>query len=469
MNSGPVVSESFSRDDRLRKRREFEECYASGVRVSGRHVQVFLLAGGPAERPRLGISVPRRVGQRRRAQSGPPAPARDLPALARASSGRRRRRWSSTRVRRRPRRSFRELSEDYARGACRGARRRSAAAAAGERAGARGRRAARVLQALPLAAPAPRLPLRADLLGLRARGDRAARPRAAAAGSPCSGSAAATRSTAAASTRCREEAKSHGKTPPPRGRRSRSASCSLWEWLVPKPPPPRRLRAPTPARRRAAAPSRPPAPRRRLRRRPDRRRRPRRLRARERRPSDGRDALRTTSSRATFSNRGAVLTSFVLTQVLRRAEAAARARARAAAGASAAARRSTSARTPRRRKRVANALFVVEQDSDRGRALPLRRRVDRRDQGDPRSATGTSSTSRSPSSGPAYGVLVGPGLRNPTEAERASRYVMPASAVAASADGLKLVRPEKADGRGRWPLPPRGLRRHRGQLLPGAS
>ena len=62
MNSSPVVSETFSRDDRLRKRREFEECYASGVRVSGRHVQVFLLAGPSRERPRLGISVPRRVG-----------------------------------------------------------------------------------------------------------------------------------------------------------------------------------------------------------------------------------------------------------------------------------------------------------------------------------------------------------------------------------------------------------------------
>jgi ribonuclease P protein component len=62
VNSGPVVSEGFSRDDRLRKRREFEECYASGVRVSGRHIQVFLLAGAPGGRPRLGISVPRRVG-----------------------------------------------------------------------------------------------------------------------------------------------------------------------------------------------------------------------------------------------------------------------------------------------------------------------------------------------------------------------------------------------------------------------
>ena len=62
MNSSPAVSEGFSRNDRLRKRREFEECYASGVRVSGRHVQVFLLPAAGASRPRLGISVPRRVG-----------------------------------------------------------------------------------------------------------------------------------------------------------------------------------------------------------------------------------------------------------------------------------------------------------------------------------------------------------------------------------------------------------------------
>jgi ribonuclease P protein component len=58
--------ETLSRDDRLRKRREFEECYASGVRVSGRHLQFFLLMAetacpGPA-RPRLGLSVSRRVG-----------------------------------------------------------------------------------------------------------------------------------------------------------------------------------------------------------------------------------------------------------------------------------------------------------------------------------------------------------------------------------------------------------------------
>jgi ribonuclease P protein component len=62
VNPGPAVSETFSRDDRLRKRREFEECYATGVRVSGRHIQVFLLADSTSGRPRLGISVPRRVG-----------------------------------------------------------------------------------------------------------------------------------------------------------------------------------------------------------------------------------------------------------------------------------------------------------------------------------------------------------------------------------------------------------------------
>jgi ribonuclease P protein component len=62
VNSGFVVSETFSRDDRLRKRREFEECYASGVRISGRYIQVFFLAGADRERVRLGLSVSRRVG-----------------------------------------------------------------------------------------------------------------------------------------------------------------------------------------------------------------------------------------------------------------------------------------------------------------------------------------------------------------------------------------------------------------------
>jgi ribonuclease P protein component len=56
------VRETFSRDDRLRKRREFEECYASGIRVSGRHVQLFLLARKDAATSRIGISAGRRTG-----------------------------------------------------------------------------------------------------------------------------------------------------------------------------------------------------------------------------------------------------------------------------------------------------------------------------------------------------------------------------------------------------------------------
>jgi ribonuclease P protein component len=56
------VRETFSRDDRLRKRREFEECYASGVRVSGRYLQLFLLPRGDAGGSRLGISVGKRTG-----------------------------------------------------------------------------------------------------------------------------------------------------------------------------------------------------------------------------------------------------------------------------------------------------------------------------------------------------------------------------------------------------------------------
>lgn len=62
VNPGPAVSETFSRDDRLRKRREFEECYASGVRSSGRHLQLFLLPRGDGRPSRLGISVGKRAG-----------------------------------------------------------------------------------------------------------------------------------------------------------------------------------------------------------------------------------------------------------------------------------------------------------------------------------------------------------------------------------------------------------------------
>jgi YidC/Oxa1 family membrane protein insertase len=59
--------------------------------------------------------------------------------------------------------------------------------------------------------------------------------------------------------------------------------------------------------------------------------------------------------------------------------------------------------------------------------------------------------------GPAYGVLVGPGLRNPTEAERGSRYVMPASVVVETPDGIKVVTAEKASAKDVWALPARSF------------
>lgn len=62
MNSGRVVRDTFSREDRLRKRTEFEACYASGVRVSQRHLVLYLLSRPEGSRSRLGVSVSRKVG-----------------------------------------------------------------------------------------------------------------------------------------------------------------------------------------------------------------------------------------------------------------------------------------------------------------------------------------------------------------------------------------------------------------------
>jgi ribonuclease P protein component len=121
VNSSPVVSEKFSRDDRLRKRREFEECYASGVRVSGRHVQVFVLADPSRDRLRLGISVPKRVGNavaRNRVR-------RRLREIFRRSRGLFESRGASIVVNARASASaapFSELSEDFTRSVSRAAR-----------------------------------------------------------------------------------------------------------------------------------------------------------------------------------------------------------------------------------------------------------------------------------------------------------------------------------------------------------
>jgi YidC/Oxa1 family membrane protein insertase len=59
--------------------------------------------------------------------------------------------------------------------------------------------------------------------------------------------------------------------------------------------------------------------------------------------------------------------------------------------------------------------------------------------------------------GPAYVLLAGTGLRNPSAEELTSRYVMPATAVALAATGLERAHPEKLEKPVQWPLAERGF------------
>ena len=158
--------------------------------------------------------------------------------------------------------------------------------------------------------------------------------------------------------------------------------------------------------------------------------------------------------KATFSNRGGVLTSLVLTghfdEQKRPLELV----------------RTLPADLPRPlgldfatdpalTKKISQALFVPEQEpgvvrfryADASVAVVKEFRLNK----------GYLFDMRVSVTGPAYGVLVGPGLRNPTEAERGSRYVMPASAVVETPDGIKVVTAEKASARDAWALPPRSF------------
>jgi YidC/Oxa1 family membrane protein insertase len=59
--------------------------------------------------------------------------------------------------------------------------------------------------------------------------------------------------------------------------------------------------------------------------------------------------------------------------------------------------------------------------------------------------------------GPPYVLLAGTGLRNPSPNELASRYVMPATAVAATASGLERARSDKLEKQVQWSLAERGF------------
>ncbi|HEX4441004.1 MAG TPA: membrane protein insertase YidC [Thermoanaerobaculia bacterium] len=224
----------------------------------------------------------------------------------------------------------------------------------------------------------------------------------------------------------------------------------LWEWLAPKPPRKPPAAVPTAVAATSAATPGPsgssnaPAPA--------------TLAAPVAAPavaaeSESTETIENPVLRATFSNRGGVLSSLILKQykdeqgrpleLVRALPSGPRPLAlefpsNADAG-----------------KKIAAALFAIERTGERGVRL--------------RWSDGTLSVSKEISvdagylfdvrvavSGPSFYLLAGPGLRNPAEKEQVSRYVMPASAVAATASRLELVSPLKAKEE-TWPIPAKGF------------
>jgi YidC/Oxa1 family membrane protein insertase len=207
----------------------------------------------------------------------------------------------------------------------------------------------------------------------------------------------------------------------------------LWEWVLPRParrpaavPALPRPTAAAPAATPAAEPA-PAAP----------------LPAPERATEERVTTLENDYVRATFSNRGAVLTSFLL---LRHRDEKGRplelvAPVPAEAGRPLALDFGREAATTQRAR---TALFLIEKASDRAvrlrfadERLAITKQI--------RLSSGYLFDLEVSVSGPPYRVLLGPGLRNPTEAERSSSYVMPTTAVATVGGGLERVRADKAE------------------------
>jgi YidC/Oxa1 family membrane protein insertase len=174
--------------------------------------------------------------------------------------------------------------------------------------------------------------------------------------------------------------------------------------------------------------------------------------------SEGLTTLENSVARATFSNRGAVLTSFVLRKhfddrgrplemVRSLPDPAKRPFALLFDGNA----ELTSA--------TANALYAVESpEGSAGRILRLR-------YGDEkvsvtkeiRFGDGYLFDVKVSVAGPAYTVLAGTGLRNPTPQELESRYVMPSTALATAGRGVELFPAPKLKGEQTLPLPANGF------------
>jgi YidC/Oxa1 family membrane protein insertase len=107
-------------------------------------------------------------------------------------------------------------------------------------------------------------------------------------------------------------------------------------------------------------------------------------------------------------------------------------------------------------RRVGAALFAVERESDRAirfsyadDAVAVTKTV--------RFQNGYLFDVKVNVVGPPYVLVAGSGLRNPSPEEQASRYIMPATAVAMTGAGLQRAHPEKLEKPVEWPVGDRGF------------
>jgi YidC/Oxa1 family membrane protein insertase len=159
--------------------------------------------------------------------------------------------------------------------------------------------------------------------------------------------------------------------------------------------------------------------------------------------------------RATFSNRGAVLTSLLLLrhtddqkkplELVRQLPAPAEKPLAV-----------VFPENPELTARVAGALFTVERSSDR--ALKFAYADDKvAVTKEIRFAAGYLFDVKVAVVGPPYRLIAATGIRNPTAEEQASRYTTPATAIAATPGGFERARPEKMEKAAQWPLAERGF------------
>jgi YidC/Oxa1 family membrane protein insertase len=174
--------------------------------------------------------------------------------------------------------------------------------------------------------------------------------------------------------------------------------------------------------------------------------------------SEGLTTLENDVARATFSNRGAMLTSFVLLKHFddqRRPLELVR-----------------TLPDPSRKplallfdgnaeltRTAANALYAVEPSGGPGRGTLRFRYGDERLSvtKEVRFGSGYLFDVKVSVAGPAYTLLAGTGLRNPTGQERQSRYVMPPTAVLTSGSRLEVIPAPKLKSEQSWPLPANGF------------